>query len=109
MKLYFRLTDEGGRSLRVFPLARMVDFGDPEAQMDRANNLHVLFQTGARTFTYCVIDPNGNLLARQYHEYSASRPKLHLGEEGRIFVGGGRRLLTWNDIPAPPAGTPNSQ
>jgi hypothetical protein len=101
MILYFRLTDNGGRTLRVFPLARMVDFGYPEAQMDRANNLHVLFQTGARTFTYCVLDPNGSLLARQFHEYAQSRPKLRLGEEGQVVVGGGRRLLTWNDIPAP--------
>jgi hypothetical protein len=109
IKLYFRLTDNGGRTLRVLPLARMVDFGEPEAQIDRANNLHVLFQTGARTFTYCVLGPNGDLLARQFHEYTQTRPKLHLGEDVQIFVGGGRRFLTWNDIPAPPAGTAKSQ
>jgi hypothetical protein len=109
IKLYFRLTDRNGRTLRVFPLARMVDFGDPEAQMDRANNLHVLFQTGARTFTYCVMDPGGLLLERQFHEYADSRPKLRLDEDGRVFVGGGRRLLTWNDIPPPLPGTAKSQ
>jgi hypothetical protein len=109
MKLYFRLTDSGGRTLRVFPLARMVSFGDPEAQLDRANNLHVLFQTGARTFVYSVVDPNGNLLARQFHEITQTRPALHLGESGGIFVAGGQRLLTMNDFPAPEPATAKSQ
>jgi hypothetical protein len=105
MKLYFRLTDFGGRTLRVFPLARMVSFGEPEAQLDRVNNLHVLFQTGARTFMYAIMNPNGDMLARQYHEYSQTRPSLHLGDDGWIFVAGGRRLLTVNDLPAPGAAT----
>jgi hypothetical protein len=104
LRLYFRLTDKNGRTLRVFPLARMLSFSDPEAQIDRANNLHVLLQTGAQTFTYSVLDPNGNLLARQFHEYTRTRPSLHVNQDGQIFVAGGRRLLTWEDIPAPAAG-----
>jgi hypothetical protein len=109
LKLYFRLTDKNGRTLRVFPLARMLSFSDPEAQIDRANNLHVLLQTGAQTFTYSVLDPNGNLLARQFHEYTRTRPSLHVNDDGQIIVAGGRRLLTWEDIPVPaatPARTP---
>jgi hypothetical protein len=100
LKLYFRLTDQSGRTLRVFPLARMVSFSDPRAQIDRANDLHVLLQTGAHTFTYCVLDPNGSLLARQFYEITQTRPSLLPGDDGQIFVGGGRRLLTWDDIPA---------
>ena len=109
MKLYFQLTDDRGQSLRVFPLARMVDFDQPKVQLDRDNNFHVLFQTGAHTFTYDVIDANGNLLARQFHEYTQSRPSLRLSDEGKVFVGGGRRLLTLNDIPAPAPATAKSQ
>jgi len=109
LRLYFRLTDKNGRTLRVFPLARMISFSDPAAQMDRANNLHVLLQTGARTFTYCVMDPNGNLLARQFHEYGLARPSLHLSDDGQVLVEGGRRVLTWYDIPAPAASTAKSQ
>jgi hypothetical protein len=108
LRLYFRLTDKNGRTLRVFPLARMLSFSDPEAQIDRANNLHVLLQTGARTFTYAVLDPNGNLLARQFHEFTRTRPSLHSNNDGQIFVEGGRRVLTWDDIPAPAAGTAKS-
>src|SRR5580658_5238651 len=109
LKLYFRLTDKNGRTLRVFPLARMLSFSDPEAQIDRANNLHALLQTGPRTFSYFVLDPNGNLLARQFHEYSRTRPTLKSNDDGEVFVGGGRRLLTWDDIPAPAAGQAKTQ
>jgi len=109
VKLYFRLTDERGRTLRVFPLARMVDFGRPSAQIDAANNLHVLFQTGARSFTYNILDPNGALLARQCHEYTQTRPSLRLGDDGQISVGGGRRVWTTDDVPAPaPAPAPDT-
>lgn len=109
LRLYFRLTDKSGRTLRVFPLARMLSFSDPEAQIDRANNLHVLLQTGAQTFTYSILDPNGNLLARQFHQYTRTRPSLHVNDDGQILVEGGRRLLTWEDIPAPAAGPAKSQ
>lgn len=105
MKLYFRLTDNNGATLRIFPLGRAVSFGTPEVQLDPANNFHVLFQTAARTFVYSVVGPNGNLLARQFHQYTESRPALHIADDGRIFVAGGRRLLTMNDIPAPNSGT----
>jgi hypothetical protein len=109
LKLYFRLTDQNGRTLRVFPLTRMLSFSDPEAQIDRANNLHVLLQTGARTFTYSVLDPNGNLLARQFHEYTRTRPTLHVNDDGLVLVEGGQRVPTWEDIPAPSSGTAKSQ
>src|ERR1700722_751152 len=109
LRLYFRLTDKDGRTLRVFPLARMISFSAPVAKMDRGNNLHVLLQTGARTFTYAVIDPNGNLLARQFHEYGIARPSLQLRDDGEVVVEGGRRVLTWYDIPAPATAAAKTQ
>ncbi|HEY3861250.1 MAG TPA: hypothetical protein VGO59_05115 [Verrucomicrobiae bacterium] len=101
VKLYFRLTDDGGQTLRVFPLARIVDFGRPQAQIDGSNRLHVLVQTDARIFTYLVLDVNGNMLARQSHEYAESRPTLRSGDDGQIYVGGGHRVLLASDIPPP--------
>ena len=109
MRLYFRLTDKNGRTLRIFPLARMLSFSDPETLMDRSNNLHVLLQTGAKTFTYAVVDPNGSLVARQFHEYGITRPSLRLTDDGQVLVEGGRRVLTWYDIPAPATGTAKTQ
>ena len=107
--LYFRLTDDHGQALRVYPLGRTVDFGRPEVQLDSANNLNVLFQTGAHVLTYAVIDPNGSMLARQYHEFTQTRPSLRLGDDGRVVVGGGHRVPTLNDLPAAAPATAKSQ
>lgn len=101
LKLYFRLTDSDGRTLRVFPIATMTSFSDPEAQIDRYNNLNVLVQTGARSFSFCVIDPNGRWLARQTHIYTNTRPELRIDADGRIFVAGGARRPSASDYPAP--------
>ena len=109
LKLYFRLTDGNGRTLKVFPLSGMLSFSEPEAQMDRFNNFHVLMQTGARSFTYSVISPDGSLIARQTHEYGLTRPVLRPTEDGRIFVAGGQRRLSENDLPPPAAESARSQ
>ena len=101
LTLYFRLTDDGGQTLRVFPLARMLSFSVPEAQVDRSNNLHVLFQTGARTFSYFVMNTDGRLVARQTQEYTGTRPTLRFTEDGQVFVAGGVRRYLETDIPAP--------
>jgi hypothetical protein len=101
LMLYFRLTDRDGHTMRVFPLTPMISFSDPLAQIDRANNLHVLLQTGARTFTYAVIDPNGRLFIRRYFEYTQTRPALRVADDGSVVVEGGRRRSSWADIPAP--------
>lgn len=105
--LYFRLTDEGGQTLRVFPLAKMLSFSVPEAQVDRWNNLHVLFQTGSRAFSYFVMNTEGRLVVRQTHEYAGTRPSLRFTEDGQVFVAGGLRRYSENDIPAPVSASVN--
>ena len=69
--------------------------------MDRANNLHLLFQTGARSFRYFVYNPSADVLVRQYHEYGASRPVLRMNEVGNIFVNCGVRRILTDDLPPP--------
>jgi hypothetical protein len=101
IKLYFRLTDSAGKVLRVFPIAGMTSFSDPEAQIDRYNNLHVLHQTGARSFNYAVIGPEGQWIVRQTYMYAGTRPVLRIDADGQIFVAGGARRLSQDDFPAP--------
>ncbi len=102
LRLYFRLTDaEGGRVMKVFSLGPMVSFGIPEQQLDTASNLHVLYQNGARSFSYTVINPDGEILIRQTHDYASTRPKLQLGENGQLAVVGGTRRRTSEDLPGP--------
>ena len=99
LELYFRLTSSTGKVLRVFPIARMVSFSDPEAQIDRFNNLHVLCQTGARSFSYCVLGPDGQWVARQTYVYTDTRPELRVNAAGQILVADGARLVSANDYP----------
>jgi len=101
--LYLRLTDENEqRVFRVMPLGRLTSFGRPEAQIDRESNLHVLFRTGARSFVYDVINPQGEITIRQRHDYTATRPTLKSSGTGDIAVVGGARYVTPNDLPPPP-------
>jgi hypothetical protein len=106
LKLYARLTDaEESRVFRMLPLGTMVSFGRPEPQVDQASNLHVLFQTGARTFCYCVINPDGQIIVHQTHDYTGTRPRLRADADGKISVAGGKRRTMADDVPAAPAAT----
>ncbi len=90
MRLYLRVTDPtGANTIRILPIARMVTFSNPEAQVDKASNLHVLHQTGAKAFNYCIINPDGEIVLRQVHDYTNTRPTLKLSDDGKIFVAGG--------------------
>jgi hypothetical protein len=100
-KLYFRLNDSTGKTLKLFPLARLISFSDPEGQIDRYNNFHVLTQIGAKAFSYCVLNPDGRWLERETFVYSATRPVLHEDTEGHIYVTGGARQLSFDDFPPP--------
>jgi hypothetical protein len=107
-KLYARVTDESEtRIYRVILLDRMLSFDNREQQVDAASQLHVLFQTGGISYTYCVINPDGELVARQRHDITtAGRPWLFRKSDGSIEVSGGQRVPTLNDTPPyqpPPA------
>ena len=102
LKLYLRLSDlDEHKAFRVFPLGPLVSFSQPEAQVDKTSFLHVLFQTGARSFLFYGINPDGVVVIRQTHDYAATRPMLRSTDEGRIIVAGGARRVTAGDIPAP--------
>ena len=108
MKLYVRVTDQSGaRGFRAFPIGPLISFSSPEHQIDKGSNLHVLYQTGAKAFNYSVVNPDGQLLIRQTYEYSDSRPGLRVDREGRIYVGGGSRRASPDDLPLPLDSSPN--
>ncbi len=100
LRLYVRLTDAtGARTFRVFPIGRMVSFGRPEPQVDMFSNLHLLYQEGPRTFSYTVINPEGEIIAHRTYDYGDKRPRLQPDAEGKILVTGGVRRLSPDDIP----------
>ena len=105
LRLYLRVTDGYGRSLRVYAIGPMVSFGRPEPQVDRLSRLHVLYQNGAYSFSYSVFDLNGDMAVHQTYDYTATRPRLRMDDDGNISVTGGNRRITDNDVPPP---DPNS-
>ena len=99
MTLYARVDDgPGARVHRVFPVCPMVAFNDPTAQVDPTGNLHILCQSGARTYNYTVLDPDGKIKIRHHYQIVGSRPRLNF-KDGKIHVAGGLKLLRPDDIP----------
>jgi hypothetical protein len=107
-KLYVRVTEPAtGLIYAIYPLGPVLGFSESEKQIDRASQLHVLAQTGARSFTYSVVDPAGRLVVRQTHEIATTRPTLRMDGEGKITVNGGQRRQAQDDLPAvTPVGAP---
>jgi hypothetical protein len=100
LMLYLRVTDSLERQVySVVPVGTLVSFARPEAQVDGASQLHLLFQTGARAFRYFVYDPSGEVITRQTHDYASTRPVLRSNDAGKIFVTGGARHLAPDDYP----------
>lgn len=100
LMLYVQVSNTAGKIYRVFPIGPMLSFGQPEPQIDKLSNLHVLYQDGPRSFNYTVIDSQGNVLVREEYDM-APRPKLKVNAEGDLEVVGGVRRITANDVPPP--------
>jgi hypothetical protein len=100
-RLSLRLTDgAGSRVFKIVPIGGMVSFSDPDAQLDRQNRLHVLYQFGARLYLYVVFTPDGEMVIRQTHEITGARPRLQPDDAGGLVVVGGGRRLSDDDIPS---------
>ncbi len=85
LRLYLQLTDAAESHIyKVIPLGPMVAFGYPEERIDRTSQLHVLWQTGAQSFSYCVVSPDGKLVQRDLYELANSRPRLKVDDNGDV-------------------------
>jgi hypothetical protein len=101
LQLYVQVSDESETHvLKVRPLCRMVSFGQPETQIDRLSNLHVLSQSGASAFTYFVINPDGDVVRQEIYDYVNTHPRLDTDENGDIVVAGGVRRNKVGELPA---------
>jgi hypothetical protein len=108
LRMYVQVSDESETHIfKVRAIGPMVSFSQPEAQLDRFSNLHVLYQSGARVFTYSIINPDGDLARQENYDYYNTRPRLHADDAGNITVLGGVRRVKPDGLPAvkPPAAT----
>ena len=99
--LYIRVSDAAEtRVFRIFQIGPMVSLSNPEPQLDKFSNLHLLYQITARRFRYSAVSPDGLVIARETYEYADAKPKLRSDSDGRIKVFGGARRFTDEDVPA---------
>jgi len=101
IRLYVRITESSGKTVKVFPVGSIVSFSHPEPQVDKASNLHLLYQDRPHSYSYTVCDLQGEVIARQTYDYVDKRPRMRLNDEGEISVIGGTRRITSNDVPPP--------
>jgi hypothetical protein len=100
LRMYVQVSDEAERNIfKVRAIGPMVSFSQPEAQLDRLNKLHVIYQSGARVFTYTVVNPDGDIVQQENYDYLNTRPRLHPEDNGTITVIGGLRRVKPIDMP----------
>ena len=110
LRLYLRVTDPTDTKLiKVVNIGGVVSFSRPQTLLDKHNNLHLLFEDGARSFNYSVITPDGEITIRQTHRYTDTPPRLKMDELNEVAVVGGMRQMAATDLPSikPPDKSPN--
>ncbi len=89
-KLYVRVEDKStGAVYSTYPLGRVIAYDEPQAELDRANQLHVLHCAAPRTWAYSQVGLNGQLLATQTFMETKTRPRLRPTANGAVAVRGG--------------------
>ena len=97
--LYIRVENrDAGLVYTTYSLGRVIAYDEPQAELDRANQLHVLHCAAPRTWSYSHIGLNGELLAHSTFMETKTRPRLRHAADGAIAVTGG--ML---DVPVAPA------
>jgi hypothetical protein len=88
--LYVRVENrDTGVVYTTYSLGRIIASEDPQAEIDRANQLHVLHCAGPRNWAYSHVGLNGELLAHSTFLETKTRPRLRHTADGSIAVNGG--------------------
>ena len=102
--LYVRVENKNrGIVYTTYSLGRVIAFDEPQAEVDQANQLHVLHCAAPRTWAYSHIDLNGELLAHSTFMETKTRPRLRHAPDGAIAVSGGMQDLRAAARPRGPA------
>jgi len=115
--LYVRVESrERGVVYTTYSLGRILSGDEPQAEIDRANQLHVLHCAGPRNWAYSHVGLNGELFKHSTFLETKTRPRLRLTADGNVAVRGGALDVPVADTkrgPAPklsdrpPANTPD--
>jgi hypothetical protein len=99
--LYVRVEDkDSGAVYATYSLGRIIAFDTPQAQFDRANQLHVLYCAAPRSWAYGRVGLNGELLSHASFAETKTRPRLVRYDNGTVKVAGGLMNATAAQSPA---------
>jgi hypothetical protein len=88
--LYVRVQErDKGIVYATYSLGRTIAFEQPQAEIDRANQLHVLHCAAPRAWTYSRVGLNGELLGHSSFMETKTRPRLVRSANGEVAVRGG--------------------
>jgi hypothetical protein len=88
--LYVRVQDKDtGVVYATYSLGRTVSLEQPQAEIDRANQLHVLHCAAPRAWSYARIGLDGKLLTHSSFMETKTRPRLVHSGNGEVAVHGG--------------------
>ena len=90
-ELYIQVQDvESGRMLQTQRLGEALLFRKPDATVDGANNLHILYLVSPATYCRVRVSPEGRLLGRDFHKRGTTgSPRLITFGNGEVKVAGG--------------------
>ena len=90
-ELYVEVEDgKTGRILRTFSLGESLMFRKPEATVDGANNLSVLYLNTPSVFVHARISPDGKLIGRElFKRGQTGEPRLTTFANGEVRTAGG--------------------
>jgi hypothetical protein len=88
--LYVRVQDKDtGVVYATYSLGRTIAFEQPQAEIDRANQLHVLHCAAPRAWSYARVGLDGKLLEHTSFMETKTRPHLVHSGGGEVAVRGG--------------------
>ena len=89
--LYVRVQDKDtGVVYATYSLGRAISSEQPQAEIDRDNQLHVLHCAAPRAWSYARIGLNGQLLTHSSFMETKTRPHLVHSGKGEVAVQGGQ-------------------
>ena len=88
--LYVRVEDkDSGMVYATYSLGQMIALAQPQTDFDRSNQLHILYCTAPRMWSYARVGLNGELVSRSSFVETKTRPRLVHSDNGVIKVAGG--------------------
>ena len=88
--LYVRVENRNNGVVHTtYSLGHIIASEEPQAEIDRANQLHVLHCAAPRSWAYSHVGLNGELLAHSTFLETRTRPRLRHTPDGSIAVNGG--------------------